>query len=193
MRHPGVRFPTSIKPSFWGVKSHRLIRVAGTILMLLALIFLTWQAWSVWAQIQGTRTLESQMQVLQYELDTVRTPRESARPSAPSSESITPQTMVQLSKVINVLNLPWSEIFTELELSTPNGVAIVSIEPGDKGTIKMQSESPDLDLLLAHAAKLQNHGPFGKLMYSRHETNERDSNKPARLSFELALKSGGAP
>ena len=94
-----------------------------------------------------------------------------------------------LNAVVRQLNIPWYDIFQQLEQSTPQDVALLSIEPdGQRAMIKIQAESKSLDSLLAYASALQQQGIFGRLSYSKHETNDQDPNKPIRLIFELELK-----
>lgn len=90
--------------------------------------------------------------------------------------------------VIRQLNIPWQQIFEDLERLTPPDVALISIEPdGARTSVKFQAEAKTLSMLLTYAAALQQQGVFGRITYSKHETNEQDKNKPVRLSFELAL------
>lgn len=94
-----------------------------------------------------------------------------------------------LNTIVRQLNIPWYDIFEQLEKSTPQDVALLSVEPdGQRATIKIQAEAKSLDSLLAYAAGLQQQGIFGRLSYSKHETNDQDPNKPIRLIFELEVK-----
>lgn len=193
MTPDAVNFPNSIRPSLWGAKSRSLARVVGALILLLSASLLGFQVRKAWMLNQATQDQAIRAQSLSYDLETAKIALQGNRSKIPNKQSFSAQDFTKLSKMYSLLNQPWAEIFKELEQKTPKGIAIVSLEPGDKDSIKMQSESPHIDLLLVYAATLQNNGPFAQLLYSRHETNERDPNKPARLSFELALKKGGAP
>jgi septal ring factor EnvC (AmiA/AmiB activator) len=94
-----------------------------------------------------------------------------------------------LNTVIRQLNTPWQDLFDQLEKTTPADIALISIEPDAKrATIRFVAEARRLDTLLTYASDLQQQGVFGRLTYSKHETNDQDSNKPVRLSFELDLR-----
>jgi hypothetical protein len=94
------------------------------------------------------------------------------------------------NNVIRQLNAPWKNLFEDLELMTPMDVALISIEPdGARSTVKLVAEAKSLTTLLNYSSKLQQNGIFGRITYSKHETNEQDTNKPIRLSFELELRS----
>jgi hypothetical protein len=94
-----------------------------------------------------------------------------------------------LNTVIRQLNTPWQDLFDQLEKTTPSDIALISIEPDAKrATIRLVAEAKRLDTLLSYASELQQQGVFGRLTYSKHETNDQDSNKPVRLSFELDMR-----
>lgn len=101
---------------------------------------------------------------------------------------LTPTQIRAYNVVINQLNMPWQQLFADLERLTPQDVALIHIEPdGQRSTIKLQAEAKTLTSLLTYATNLQQQGIFGRITYSKHETNEQDPNKPVRLSFELTL------
>lgn len=116
----------------------------------------------------------------------------SGRPEA----SLTEEQRRSLNTVIRQLNTPWQDLFDQLERQTPKDVALISIEPdARRASIRLQAEAKTLEALLAYAASLQQRGVLGRLTYSKHETNDQDSNKPIRLSveFEIRLPSRLAP
>ena len=94
-----------------------------------------------------------------------------------------------LNTVIRQLNTPWQDLFDQLEKTTPTDIALISIEPDAKrATIRLVAEAKRLETLLTYASDLQQQGVLGRLTYSKHETNDQDSNKPVRLSFELDMR-----
>lgn len=93
------------------------------------------------------------------------------------------------NRVARQLNTPWSAILDALEISLPDGVALVSIEPDtSQGSVRLQVEAKTLDTLLAYAASLKTAEPFDKVSLIKHETNEQDPTRPLRLSLEAILK-----
>ncbi len=94
-----------------------------------------------------------------------------------------------LNTVIRQLNTPWQDMFDQLEAATNTDIALISIEPDAKrATVRLVAEAKRVDTLFAYASELQQQGVFGRLTYSKHETNDQDSNKPVRLSFELDMQ-----
>lgn len=116
----------------------------------------------------------------------------SAKPPARKASSALATTEDQrrgLNSVIRQLNTPWQDLFDQLEKTTPADVALISIEPDAKrSTLRFVAEAKRLETLLTYASALQQQGVFGRLTYSKHETNDQDSNKPVRLSFELDMR-----
>lgn len=102
--------------------------------------------------------------------------------------ALTPTQIRAYNAVISQLDMPWQHLFTDLERMTPQDVALIHMElDGQRSTIKLQAEAKTLTSLLTYATNLQQQGIFGRITYSKHETNEQDPNKPVRLSFELTL------
>ncbi len=102
--------------------------------------------------------------------------------------TLTPTQLRGYNAVIRQINIPWQDIFEDLERATPADVALISIEPdGQRASVKLQAEAKTLATLLSYADSLQQRGVLGRITYSKHETNEQDKNKPVRLSLELAL------
>jgi hypothetical protein len=61
------------------------------------------------------------------------------------------------------------------------------MEPASKNALRLQVEGININRLHLYAESLQNDQPFGEINYIRLETNEKDSNQPFRLIFEINL------
>lgn len=96
-------------------------------------------------------------------------------------------------RMVHQLNLPWANVLATLEELLPESVAMVAMEPAGSRGLRLQAEALSLDQLLAYAASLQSSEPFSSLVYTRHETNERDPNRPVRLNFEITLNDRASP
>jgi Tfp pilus assembly protein PilN len=182
-----LRFESQLKYSFWGVHP----RFLGTICKALALMILSGYlmilAIQVFKSQQTLQLLASQEQeVRQQIIDlTVKQKKQNQLPAS----ALSPVQIRGYNSVIRQLNLPWTNLFEDLEAMTPVDVALISIEPdGQRSTVKLVAEAKTLVTLLDYTSKLQQNGVFGRLTYSKHETNEQDANKPVRLSFELELR-----
>lgn len=87
------------------------------------------------------------------------------------------------------LNTPWPLLLDTLETSMPDNVGLVSIEPDTRrGGVRLQVEAKTLDDVLAYAKQLDGLEPFGAVTLVKHETNERDTSRPVRLSLDAALQ-----
>lgn len=139
------------------------------------------------AQLQ-TQVTTVQTKTAQLMPSTGSVPKTQAR-KATSDLATTEEQRRGLNTVIRQLNTPWQDLFDQLEKTTPADIALISIEPDAKrATIRLVAEAKRLETLLAYASDLQQQAVLGRLTYSKHETNDQDSNKPVRLSFELDMR-----
>jgi Tfp pilus assembly protein PilN len=112
------------------------------------------------------------------------------RASAPRTVSrpLKKEQLSGLNAVVRQLNTPWMDVFDILERRTPANVALVSIEPdGRRSIVRVQAEARSIDELLAYAETLERDAAVTRVVLLRHETNDRDENHPAQLSFEVSL------
>lgn len=180
-------FESFPKYSFWGshigfwetlCKVLALIGIGGVLLILGMQAYTTQQTLKLFAsQEQDWRQKTTDLKAKQQKQNQI-----------PVS-ALSPMQVRGYNNVIRQLNLPWKNLFEDLESMTPMDVALISIEPdGSRSTVKLVAEAKSLTTLLSYSSKLQQHGIFGQITYSKHETNEQDANKPIRLSFELELR-----
>lgn len=187
-----LHWETAPRWTLWGRQS----RVRATVLALalsgVALAALAWGGWVAWQQRQEMEAVQAQVQALRV------TPAKpvAARTSTAvrrdaglvAGQALSTDQRQGLLAVARQLNIPWQELFEQLERATPPQVALVSVEPdGQRGTVRLQAEAKSLDTLLQYAAALQGQGVLGRLNYNKHETNGQDANRPMRLTFELVL------
>jgi Tfp pilus assembly protein PilN len=141
----------------------------------------------VYQTTQETRALELEVQNAQSRI-AEHINNQKAKQALSTDTDLSKENLKALGSVIKQLNVPWQDIFKQLEKTMPPDIALLSIEPdAQRGLIRLQAEAESLDSLLRYASSLQNYSIFGRLYYSKHETNEQDPNKPVRLSFELGL------
>lgn len=101
----------------------------------------------------------------------------------------TPEQRRAWNQVVRQLNTPWAGLLSCLEESTPDDVALVSIEPDARqGTVRLQAEAKTLDVLLGYAQALQAAQLFTQAVPLKHETNEQDPQRPVRLTLSLRLR-----
>lgn len=93
------------------------------------------------------------------------------------------------NQVVRQLNTPWGGLLAALEATTPDDVALVSIEPDARqGSVRIQAEAKALEVLLAYAQALKAVALFADVVPLKHETNEQDPNRPVRLTLNLQLR-----
>lgn len=190
----GMAFNWEFAPrwTIWGRQSRPRGRAAALALGSVALLALAGGAWNSWQQMQELATVQAEVQALRATPAKPLAPRASATTRRDgglvAGQALSTDQRQGLRAVARQLNIPWQELFEQLERSTPPQVALVSVEPdGQRGTVRLQAEAKSLDTLLQYAAALQGQGVLGRLTYNKHETNGQDANRPMRLTFELML------
>lgn len=173
--------------SFWGARTNFWKTLSKTLVLMLVVACLIYESADVFKTQQTIQLLSSQEQdVSQQSL--VQKAKQQKQNQSPTAV-LTPTQIRGYNSVIRQLNVPWKEVFSDLEAMTPMDVALISIEPdGSRSMLKLVAEAKSLSTLLSYSSKLQQNGIFGRIAYSKHETNEQDANKPIRLSFELELR-----
>ena len=198
MKQALLNFEKSPRYSFLGKRSTGLQIFLGVGLLAVVLVYAVDLLFTAWQTSANIKVLQEKIQTLQAApaVTPSSKPRLASLAGAQVSvkntglfANLSKDQKRNLNAVVRQLNIPWYDIFEQLEKSTPQDVALLGMEPdGQRATIKIQAESKSLDSLLAYASALQQQGIFGRLSYSKHETNDQDPNKPIRLIFELELK-----
>lgn len=173
--------------SFWGARTSFWKTLCKVLALIFALGALAFECADLLKTQQTIQFLASQGQDLSNQTIELKAKQQKLK-QLPASE-LTSLQIRGYNSVIRQLNVPWKNLFEDLEAMTPMDVALISIEPdGSRSTVKLVAEAKSLTTLLSYSSKLQQNGIFGRITYSKHETNEQDMNKPMRLSFELELR-----
>jgi Tfp pilus assembly protein PilN len=139
-----------------------------------------WESWQIRAELYETRQALQAMQ-------RPKPPRISA-----VEHELTTLTSAQWTVWVQMtrqLNTPWSALLDALEVSLPDDIALVAIEPDpSQGGVRLQVEAKSLDTLLVYAGQLRLIPLFDDVNLVKHETNEQDSNRPLRLSLNIRLR-----
>lgn len=187
MSAKGLRFDSPPRHRFFGDSCTSSSRTALSTGLILIGIALGWMGLRFHQITQDTQTLRQAVQDTQAQIAN-NAENKKASELLSAQTNLSKENVKALNGVIKQLNVPWQDIFRELEKTIPPHIALLSIEPdAQRGLIRLQAEAESIDSLLQYASTLQNHRIFGHLNYSKHETNEQDPNKPARLTFELGL------
>lgn len=96
------------------------------------------------------------------------------------------ETIKAINKVVEQLNLPWSELLDTLEsLDFPN-VAVLTLEPSPaKGMVLIQAEAKNAAQMIAFMEEVKATRLFKDAKIKSHEVYELDPNKPIRFQFEM--------
>lgn len=196
MRVSGLSFDEAPRISLFGQRSARSSIALATLCGTALIAYGAWIAFQISQSVQEVGIADQKMIAVKSAIAQLQKPKPRAevanlnlaKGGVLSGATMSPATRDALSGVVLQLNLPWHDIFEQLEKSTPPEVALLSIEPdGRRRLIRLQAEATSLDVLLRYASSLQHKGIFGRLSYTKHETNDQDPNRPVRLSFELGL------
>lgn len=180
-------FASPPRPTFFGYCRAASVNATLLLALLVAGMALVWLCFQVYQTQQEMQALEQATRNVQNNItDHINSAQKSQAQN--KQTDLSKEELKALNNVVKQLNIPWQDIFKQLEKTIPPDIALLSIEPdAQRSQIRLQAEAESLDSLLRYASTLQNYGIFGRLNYSKHETNEQDPNKPARLTFELGL------
>jgi len=121
-------------------------------------------------------------------------PRRSA--SRPLSEQAIRAQMLEIkqaNQVVHQLSQPWNALFSAVEISGGNGIALLSMEPDlQKGTVNIGGEAKDLDTLLKYVRHLSSREVFASVQLRHHQVRQEDPEKPLRFSL-VAYWAAGVP
>jgi Tfp pilus assembly protein FimT len=190
-RKPALSFSTSWRAFWLGHGTSLPWQVAAVMACLATMALLAWQFVNWRVQYDALRLQAEQLQAEQE-----RQSQRSARPRA-APVALKPGEASRHNLAVGQLNAPWSDIFDGLERSANPDIGLTLLEPDAKrGTLRIQAEAKDLDVLIVYAEHLARDPSFADLVLQQHETNDQDPNRPARLSFMVRLappvSAGGA-
>ncbi|WP_053281560.1 PilN domain-containing protein [Comamonas testosteroni] len=180
-------FQSTLQWHPWGAGERRVPTPLLWIALLASIALLMWLVADLAAvQSDRERLAAEAAQVDEKIVSTPGTPKITASGAQPSS--VDRETRRGLNQMIAHLNTPWPSILDALERATPPHIALLRIEPESGSTIAIEAEAKDIDLVVAYAGDLAHRGVFGDVRLQRHITNDQDPNRPARLTFSIALR-----
>jgi Tfp pilus assembly protein PilN len=186
-RFSASHFEPHPRYSFWGARTGFWKTLCKALALLFIMSWLFFVSMEIFKTQQTNQWLASQVQ--DYRQQTIDLKAKQQKQNQVPVSALNPLQVRGYNNVIRQLNVPWKDLFQDLEALTPMDVALISIEPdGSRSTVKLVAEAKSLTALLSYSSKLQQNGIFGRITYSKHETNEQDANKPMRLGFELELR-----
>lgn len=177
-------FPGKAAHPAWLLGHAPRVSAVAALLLCTALAGLLAVGWQTWQTRQQIRSVQNEIEALRLQKG------QAARQAAPADQQVlTAQQSREWNQMARQLNTPWPAILDALEVSTPETVALVAIEPNPQhGSIRLQVEAKTLDTLLGYAQALKATSPFQEVVLLKHETNEQDATRPVRLSVDARLK-----
>jgi Tfp pilus assembly protein PilN len=107
----------------------------------------------------------------------------SARAAVPKAQALA------VNAAVMRLNLPWVALRDIVREATPDSVALLAIEPdATRRTLRITAEAGTSDAMLAYVGRLQRQDGVATAALTRHETNERDPNRPLRFQIDAQWK-----
>lgn len=98
---------------------------------------------------------------------------------------VTADRAAAVDAAVGQLNLPWGAVFDAVESATPDGVALLSLEPDAKNDlIRIVAEAGSIDDMLRYVERLKARPSLAGVFLVKHEVNANDSNLPLRFQIE---------
>lgn len=183
-----LRFDAPVRPSLrWlnGVAGG-IVGWSGVAAMICASSLLAYVGWLSTQAAQQLSATQSRVDELQQTSNLNRSATRTAL-------SLSPEQRDTWNQITRQLNTPWASLLDALESATPEGIALVSIEPDVRhNSIRLQAEAKTLDALLQYAQALKAVDLFDDVTPIKHEVNEQDANRPFRLSLNIRLQASEA-
>lgn len=152
------------------------VSLRAALLIFGSVIALTGTAWNCVTEFQNMQTAASQH-------NATRLKGGQKRLALPSNQ------VEAINRAIRQLNLPWEQLFTEIESKLTENVSLLSLEP-DASThlLHLQGEAKSPEDMLDFIHSLDDSDFFHASNLTRHEINEGDRNKPIRFFAETQWK-----
>ncbi len=173
----------------WGHAASGFGRGAAILALLAALGCAAW----VW---HGVQTRETQVAVWRTRVEQgeaqVGLSQGAARQGR--SPAISVAQAQRYNRVVKQLNTPWSRILSTLEAASVPEVALLSIEPqAQDARLRLVAEARTLASLLHYMDQLGKMPAVGRVTLVKHDTNERDEQRPVRLTADVYWAQGEPP
>ena len=160
----------------------------GWSLALLAMLLCAVAAATGWQMLARQRVLDAQLALVRAQASV-----------PPMAAAVAPQPQIgaaqaqAVNAAVQQLNLPWRALRDAVEQATPKTIALIALEPDPRQrSMKITAEAKNSDDMIAYIERLKQQELFGAgaVTLLRHETGERDLNRPIRFQLDARW---GAP
>ncbi len=187
---------SAIKGNFAGnsvAKQLNELSLVNLLWMVLALFFICLFAWQTRKAYQSYVLQRNKVSDAQVRLNLVHT-KNSLEKTKQLNSVISVEKATAVNQAIARLNVPWSDMLDALEASATNEIALLNIEPTvQTGSVKLMVEAKTTEDMFAFIQNLSRQTFFQKVLLTKHEINEQDSNKPVRFFLEASWYRSAAP
>jgi len=172
------------------VRRPQLLRMAGVILLLLALLGLT-------ALMYVYRQRTAELETLDAQLHRLTQMQRKATAAVAIGNRTSKQLALELllaQRVIDQLAMPWDTLFQTLETTLGDDVSLLGVVPdAEKMTLNINGEARSLTAMVAYQTRLADDALFQDVYISSHQTQQQDQQKPVRFLVSARWLTGAAP
>lgn len=176
--------PWSVQASFASsLFGHASKRSANLAALMVLIVCVASAVFTVWQHESASTERASRRQALHQNQARLE---QRVKPVAKAPVLLSSDEVAAHNQAVQYLNIPWSLVLDTFERQTPGDVGLTLLEPdGKKASVRIQAEAKRIDALLAYSNELATDRAIEEMRLLQHETNDQDSNLPARLSFDL--------
>lgn len=177
MKRPWLKLETRAAPRLLG-RGSPAARWAGATALLLTISAFGLVVAMDWRAAERLATLQDQWAQATAQRQPARPP--AALPAQPRD------LLLQWDQITARLNVAWPELFDTLERRTPDGVAVLSLEPDARNAqVAITAESRSLPELLAYARALEGDPAVAAVRLGQHDLRAQVPGQPVRLTLTL--------
>ena len=160
---------------------HRLRHLMGYFLLVLALALAGTIGWYFNALRLEKAGVESLIDKVQQRVHGNQTVNETSQ--------MAPEKLAEVikfsNKVIHQLNLPWDQLFAQLEAARGEDIALLGIEPDANGkSIKVAGEAKDYTAMVDYVRELSNQDGLQNVYLVDHKMDDQNPEKPIHFTLE---------
>ncbi|GJG96671.1 PilN domain-containing protein [Cupriavidus pauculus] len=108
--------------------------------------------------------------------------------------SVSPEQVSAINRAVRRLNVPWRDLFDTLEQTTPQTVALLSLEPiAEQSVLKLSAEAATVDSMIEYVQRLKARPGIEAVRLDKHQVDEKDPYHPVRFSLALQWRYAAQP
>ncbi|EEG07746.1 hypothetical protein [Pseudogulbenkiania ferrooxidans] len=165
------------------VRKHEKLAGKALLMVLAALLVLLLSAWYYLSVSHEVERRAQRVADNRHTLQRLQPARERPRDKGLD------QAINQANAVWQSLNQPWPALFSALEQSKTDDVALLAVEPDPlKHSVRITAEVKKREAMLSYIERLEQQPGLGSVVLLEHHINQQDNEKPFRFSVLAAWK-----